>query len=41
MQIWGIIKRFSKVNLVNQEWHLVNHVMLDPMIPLNDGWITK
>jgi hypothetical protein len=23
-----IIKRFSKVKLVNQEWHLVKHVMI-------------
>jgi hypothetical protein len=40
-QILGIIKRFSKVKLVNQEWHLVKHVMLDLMMPLDDGMITK
>jgi hypothetical protein len=27
--------------LVNQEWPLVNHVMLDSMMPLDDGVITK
>jgi hypothetical protein len=35
------MKRFSEVNLVNQEWHLVKHVMLDSMMPLGDGVITK
>jgi hypothetical protein len=28
IQIWGKWKRISKAKLVNQEWHLVNHVML-------------
>jgi hypothetical protein len=41
IQIWGIIKRFSKVKLVNQEWHLVNYMILDSMIHLGDGLITN
>jgi hypothetical protein len=40
-KFWGIIKRFSKSNLVNQEWHLVKHVMLDSMMPLDAAVITK
>jgi hypothetical protein len=32
---------FFKVKLVNQEWHLVKHVMLDSMMSLDDGVITK
>jgi hypothetical protein len=31
----------SEVNLDNQEWHLVKHVMLDSMMPLGDGVIAK
>jgi hypothetical protein len=27
--------------MVNQEWHLVKHVMFDSMMPLDDGVITK
>jgi hypothetical protein len=41
IQIWGIIKGISKVNLVNQEWHLVKDVMVDSMMPLGEGVITK
>jgi hypothetical protein len=36
-----MLKEFSKAKLVNQEWHLVNHVMLVQMIPLDDGLIIK
>jgi hypothetical protein len=36
-----LLKGFFKVNPVNQEWHLVKHVMLDSMMPLDDGVITK
>jgi hypothetical protein len=36
-----LLKDFQKVKLVNQEWHLVNYVILDSMIHLGDGLIIK
>jgi hypothetical protein len=41
IQIWENIKRISKVKLINQEWHLVNYVIIDSMVPLDDGLIIK
>jgi hypothetical protein len=41
IQIWENVKRISKAKLINQEWHLVDYVIIDSMVPLDDGLIIK